>query len=79
LVLDIASLTPDTTNTDTTLKDKDDDSILVGDAINLDYLDPREVVVGGGLAYVSHFSEDKISVIDTTTRTKIDEITVGDE
>lgn len=78
IVLDISTLTPVTDNTTTAVVDKDDDSLLVA-SVNIEDGDPREVLVAEGVAYVTHFDTDSISMVETTGFTKTGEIAVGDE
>jgi len=78
LVLDISTLTPRTDNTTTQYVDKDDDSILVA-SIDLDDSDPREVALSGTTAYVTHFDNASVSVVDLNTNTKTTEFSVGEE
>lgn len=77
-VLDISSLTPRVGNTTTEVIDKNDSGLVVAE-IDLVTKSPREVVLAGSYAYVTHFDDDIVSVVDLSTYTMTAEISVGDE
>lgn len=76
-VLNLAALTADGSNTTTTVKDKDSDSLLVR-SVTVG-TNPQEVVLDGTTAYVTNFDDDTISVINTVAGIVTATITVGDE
>lgn len=77
-VLDLSTLAAVTTNTTTQVLDKDDDALLIA-TTDLVEKDPREIVLAGATAFVSHFTDDLLSVVELVGYTRTGEIGVGDE
>lgn len=77
-ILDISSLTPRTDNTTAEVIDKDDSGLVFAD-IALAGADAEEIVLGDDMAYVTHFGDDSVSVVDLTQQVRTEGIAVGDE
>lgn len=91
LVLDLSKLpTPDPNNLTKVLLYKDINSDMLIASIDLDVDDPRELFIIGTVAYVAHFDDDMLSVVDVggckrspdfnpNDCKKVSSISVGDE
>ncbi|MBI2346797.1 MAG: hypothetical protein HYV03_07985 [Deltaproteobacteria bacterium] len=77
LVLNLANIPNDAANTTTTVRDKDDQGLLVatiGTGNN-----PQQVVVGTTEGFVSNMGDDTVTIFTLATRAKAADISVGDE
>ncbi len=75
-VLNLVTLTADSSNTTTAVKHKDNGFVVRRVAVGGN---PEEVLMNGTTAYVTNFDDSTVSVIDTTTGTVTATITVGSE
>lgn len=76
LMVDVTSLVPRTSNTSAQVVSVNDPGMLIAN-IDLENVQPQQVILSGTTAYVSHFTDNVVSVVDTTLHTKTDTITVG--
>ncbi len=76
-VLDPSTLTVRSENTDVTIVDKDDDSLLTAE-VEID-ADPEEVLVSTDYIFVTNYDADSVTVTNRVDFTKNTDITVGDE
>lgn len=77
LVLNLASLTADTGNTTTAVRDKDDNGLLAA-TISVGN-NPQQVVAGTTEGFVANMDDDTVTVFTLASRAVAATVTVGDE